>query len=54
VPCETQEPPDLHAPDAAVAELGGPKQTQTSFDTDALLQAAELMRRHSREARGER
>jgi phospholipid/cholesterol/gamma-HCH transport system substrate-binding protein len=54
VPCETQEPPDLHAPDAAVAELGGPKQTQTSFDTDALLQAAELMRRHSSEARGER
>jgi hypothetical protein len=54
VPCETQEPPDLHAPDAAVAELGGPPQTQTSFDADALLHAAELMRRHSSEARRKR
>ncbi|HEX2234435.1 MAG TPA: MlaD family protein [Thermoleophilaceae bacterium] len=54
VPCETQEPPDLHAPDAAVAQLGGPPQTQTSFDTDALVRAAELMRTLSRERRSGR
>jgi phospholipid/cholesterol/gamma-HCH transport system substrate-binding protein len=53
VPCETQEPPDLHAPDAAVAQLGGPPQTQTSFDTGALMRAAELMRTLSRD-RGSR
>ena len=54
VPCETQEPPDLHAPDAAVAQLGGPPQTQTSFDTGALMRAAELMRTMSRERRSGR
>ena len=54
VPCETQEPPDLHAPDAAAAELGGPPQTQTRFDTGALVRAAELMRKYSDEPRRER
>jgi phospholipid/cholesterol/gamma-HCH transport system substrate-binding protein len=49
VPCETQEVPDLHAPDAAAAELGGPSQTQTRFDTRALTRAAELMREYSGE-----
>jgi len=54
VPCETQEPPDLHAPDAAVPALGGRPQKQTSFDTSALARAAELMRRYSSERGRER
>ena len=47
VPCETQEPPNLNAPGAAVAALGGGgAQSPQSFNSASLLEAAEIFRKY--------
>ena len=52
VPCETQDPPDLNAPAATVADLAVSPPQQTSFDTAELMRAARLMDRFERRGRG--